>query len=164
MPIEPPRHENPAAYDSLFASYPALRLSLQPSLAGVLVLSAPAAASPNPLMSETLHSVSALQLLDLQPLRERALLKSVDPNSSLCRYEFPGSGVCRDPSCQDVHPSKLKEGVEPSGTSYPSPYCVGVLICTLLFLKLIRFYLISFRMSGSNSPQITIQPSTFAGS
>lgn len=131
MPIEPPRNENPAAYDSLFASYPALRLSLQPYLAGVLVPSTPTAGSVDPLMLENPSSVSGLQLLDLKPLRERAFLKSVDPNSSLCRYEFPGAGICRDPSCQDVHPNKLKEGVEPTGTSYPSPYPVGVLTSTL---------------------------------
>ncbi|TEB39774.1 hypothetical protein FA13DRAFT_1723984, partial [Coprinellus micaceus] len=135
---------NPAAYDSLFASYPALRLSLQPSLAGVLVPSAPAAGSVDPLMSDNSSSVSDLQLLDLKPLRERAFLKSVDPNSSLCRYEFPGAGVCRDPSCQDVHPNKLKEGVAPTGTSYPSPYSVGVLISTL---SQPRPFLLSFHLS-----------------
>lgn len=46
-----------------------------------------------------------------------------DPSRRVCQYEVPGGGECRDPTCQDIHPS-LAWTVEPSGTPSFS-YSIG---------------------------------------
>lgn len=57
---------------------------------------------------------------DLQPLREAAFSRRLDPSKRLCQYEVPGGGTCRDENCLDLHLSRLGEvnhlkSVEPSG-------------------------------------------------
>lgn len=86
-------------HDSLFASYPLLRLSLHYPLADVSTPQVPTLAA----------------LPDLKLLREAHALKSIDPQSVLCQYEI-GGGECRDANCEDVHLSKLGcADVEPDG-------------------------------------------------
>lgn len=109
--VEPPSPSSPvksAFSDSLFASYPLLRLSLPPSSSGQgFSLKADSRMGDQP-------EVSSL-VPDLRPLREATLLKSIDPNSVLCRYEFPGGGICRDAQCEDVHLSKLSQDTNLAG-------------------------------------------------
>lgn len=58
-----------------------------------------------------------IALPDLKPLKYQTILKSMDPDKRICRYEVPGGGVCRDQQCEDVHLSR-DMNVEPSGASY----------------------------------------------
>jgi hypothetical protein len=77
-------------------------------------------------------SILPLQLPDLKALRLATNIKLLDPSKTVCKYEVPGGGECRDESCDDVHLSRIvggdvagvrREMLEPSGTSL---YVLGV--------------------------------------
>lgn len=62
------------------------------------------------------HDISALSPVSLSALKAAAINRWLsEPSQRVCQYEVPGGGVCRDPNCEDIHPSRAG-AVEPSGT------------------------------------------------
>jgi hypothetical protein len=66
---------------------------------------------------ETFSPCSSSASPNLNPLKVATAVKALDPSKRVCQYEVPGGGICRDPGCEDVHLSRVLDGVmEPSGT------------------------------------------------
>ncbi|KAI0357432.1 hypothetical protein OH77DRAFT_100608 [Trametes cingulata] len=69
-----------------------------------------------------LSSMNPQSSIDLEPLKQSAVMKFLSSGSGrICQYEVPGGGECRDQNCEDVHLSRLST-VEPSGTSILASY------------------------------------------
>jgi hypothetical protein len=97
-------------YQSLFELYPLLRSRPRP-------LSFTPTDSVNYSYSD--DSTSPISLPDLKPLKRATASKILNPEHRLCKFEVPGGGVCRDATCEDVHPSRMfKDDLGPSGTLY----------------------------------------------
>lgn len=67
---------------------------------------------------------SVLVGINLRAMKAAAVNRWLsDPSRRICQYEVPGGGECRDPNCEDIHPS-MEWTVEPSGTPSFLPYVV----------------------------------------
>ncbi|KAI5897175.1 uncharacterized protein SCHCODRAFT_02207988 [Schizophyllum commune H4-8] len=55
---------------------------------------------------------------DLRRLKLATAARTIDPAKTVCKFEVPGGGLCRDPRCTDAHIAS----VEPSGESGRSLY------------------------------------------
>ena len=53
----------------------------------------------------------------LKSLKMVTLFRSLDPDRSICQFEIPGGGVCRDDKCEHLHIERELETWEPSGAS-----------------------------------------------
>jgi len=52
-------------------------------------------------------SIHNLQVPDLRALWLATNIKLLDPSKTVCQYEVPGGGECRDESCDDVHLGRI---------------------------------------------------------
>ncbi|KAL1672842.1 hypothetical protein EV122DRAFT_283589 [Schizophyllum commune] len=50
---------------------------------------------------------------DLRRLKLATAARTIDPAKTVCKFEVPGGGLCRDPRCADAHIASF----EPSGES-----------------------------------------------
>jgi hypothetical protein len=103
-----------APYRSLFSSYPLLRSRSSPHFFDA---DSPVEAIPTarlPLSSDA----SVLSSVPLSSLKAAAVNRWLsDPSRRICQYEIPGGGECRDPNCEDIHPSRAS-ALEPTGTPF----------------------------------------------
>lgn len=99
-------HPHFKPYSSLFSSYPLLPLEVSPG-----------GASTSPNTSTTRPP----PVPDLRPLKYQTFLRTLSSqqlqNATLCQYEVPGGGECRDDQCEDLHLSRMP--TEPSGAPPP---------------------------------------------
>ncbi|GJE88385.1 hypothetical protein PsYK624_044680 [Phanerochaete sordida] len=100
--IVPPSSPSPSSrfptYRSPLSAYPLLRSRSPPQL---LDIDSSAETAPH-------HSdLSVLSPVSLSSLKAAAINRWLsDPSRRVCQYEVPGGGECRDPNCEDIHPSR----------------------------------------------------------
>ncbi|KIP02888.1 hypothetical protein PHLGIDRAFT_26369 [Phlebiopsis gigantea 11061_1 CR5-6] len=115
------------AYHSPLLSYPLLRSHSPPRVRDTNSLAEPSHPSQTPDLS-TLFPVS------LSSCKAAAVNRWLsDPSRRICQYEVPGGGECRDPGCEDIHPSRAGS-VEPSGA--PLSPCLPALMSLSLARRL----------------------------
>ena len=97
-----------APYHSPLLSYPLLRSRSPPHVWNTnSLVGSPCAAHP--------PDFTTLSPVSLSSLKAAAVNRWLsDPSRRICQYEVPGGGECRDPGCEDIHPSRAGS-VEPSG-------------------------------------------------
>ncbi|KAJ7695645.1 hypothetical protein B0H17DRAFT_1054978 [Mycena rosella] len=118
-----------ASYSPTTGSSQSSSLSSFPSSSSILSASSSISSLPSfSSSSSTYHSVFPLP--DLRPLK-LTTCSALDPAKTICRFEVPGGGVCRDAGCKDLHLQRVgresgEDVVEPSDDD-TAEYLYGVL-------------------------------------
>ncbi|KAF9019199.1 hypothetical protein BDZ89DRAFT_325132 [Hymenopellis radicata] len=129
----PPGTECFSKYESPFSSYPLLRsrpnaLNFPEHTQDIPTLNRPAAS----VLGSSISSSSSLSIPssttpvthpsslyvhtdaqktftpNLRELNYIATAHALNPKKSICQYEIPGGGVCRDAKCKDIHLSRIQ--------------------------------------------------------
>jgi hypothetical protein len=162
----PEKPESSATYTSIFDFYPLLRSRpmLQGELTTIVTPSSSFSSTDHTNISISLspppHSATHLlsfflvrhnspsSLPNLRPLRLATASQLLNPLKRICQYEVPGGGLCRDSGCEDIHLSRLVEGVpgvtptltEPSGEWRNAFFFV---VCSFFYLGFGHSFLLS---------------------